>query len=168
MNPTKYLNPIRIKAVNCFNNQKRRCYTKTNPRYKDNGAKGIRVEYTRQEFIDWFISEYPKFNGEKPSVGRIDHSKSYSLNNIRFESTSDNSMERILRVGTTRERRAIHIIEHETQSIVKTVGSLTEAARETGVHASHITRYCNGKLKVSKTGFTFRYVDEKQWDGKNV
>lgn len=160
MNPKDLPNDVIIrKAINCFHNQKRRCYTKTNPRYKDYGAKGITVKYTRQEFIDWFMVEYPKFNGDLPSVGRIDHSQGYTLNNIRFESMADNSMERILRVGTTKERRAIHIIEYETQSIVKTVESLMEAARETGVHATHIVKYCKGKLNRSKTGLTFRYVD---------
>lgn len=148
------------KARNCFYNQRQRCYTKTNPYFNNYGAKGIRVEYDRIAFMDWFLKEFKKFNEEFPSVGRIDHSKNYSFSNIRFESLADNSLERIMRVGTTGPRRAIHIIDAQTKKIIKTVESLVEAGKEAGICHTHISGYCKGKHGTTESGLTFRYVDE--------
>lgn len=155
---------LKKKAHNCFHNQRRRCHFPTNPYFKSYGAKGIRVEYTRLEFIEWFVREFKKFNGESPTVGRIDHSGNYSFSNIRFESLVDNTMERIHRCGPTRPRRPVHIIDAKTNEIIKTVESQTEAEVETGISGAHIAAYCKGRLGVTKSGLTFRYVDEKPTD----
>lgn len=152
------------KASNCFHNQRQRCYTKTNPYFKSYGAKGIQVEYTRLEFVEWFLREFEKFKGESPAVGRIDHSANYSFSNIRFESLVDNTMERIYRCGPTRPRRAVHIIDAKTKEIIKTVESQTEAEVETGISGAHIAAYCKGRLGVTKSGLTFRYVEETPED----
>lgn len=147
------------KATICYHNQRRRCYTKTNPRYKDNGAKGIRVIYTREEFVSWFVENYRKFKGKNPSVGRVDHSKGYSLDNIRFESLADNSMERIIRCGPTKERKRIFIIDYKNNEKLMLCESINQAAHFSGVRKEHIRKYCLGKLKQSK-GFTFKYADD--------
>lgn len=152
------------KALVCFNNQKRRCYTKTNPRYKDNGAKGIRVLYSKNEFIDWFVQNYKTFNGQRTSVGRIDHSKSYSIDNIRFESLAENSLERIKRVGPTKPRIKILILDADTMEPIFVANSTFEASDLTGIQKSHISKYCTGKLKKSKRGYTLRYADDIDMD----
>lgn len=157
---------LRYKARNCFHNQKQRCYTKTNPRYKDNGAKGITVEYTREQFIEWFISNYPKEEGQW-SVGRIDHSKGYSLSNIKFETVADNSLERIKRVGTTKPRRKIMIHDCISGEDVFIAESANEAATLTGIDKAHVRKYCLGYCKRSARGFTLRYLDETGLDIKN-
>lgn len=66
-------------ASTCYYNQKARCNIRTNPRYKDNGAKGIKVSYTIREFIGWYLEHIKNYKGDSPSVGRIDHSKGYSF-----------------------------------------------------------------------------------------
>lgn len=138
----------------CYDNQKRRCYGVTNPRYKDNGARGICVYYTKREFIGWYLKHLKSFKGDNPSVGRIDHSKGYSFDNIRFESLADNSLERINRVGTTRPKRPVKVYRH--RKYLKTVESLSEAVRITGV--SHVIKYCQGILNESEKGYSFKYA----------
>lgn len=169
---TKYDGPVSTGCLTkhhrtasiCYDNQIRRCYTKTNPRYKDNGAKGIEVLYSKSDFIAWYLHEIKLYTGTNPSVGRIDHSKSYSFDNIRIESLEDNSMERIIRCGTTKEKKKIHIINFETKEIIKTVDSVSDAEKETGVKSEHISKYCKGILGKSKNGFTFKYVNELEKD----
>lgn len=149
-----------LAACTAYDNQKRRCYGKNNPRFKDNGAKGIKVLYSKIDFIAWYLHEIKNYVGKNPSVGRIDHDKSYSFDNIRIESLEDNSLERIQRCGPTKERRPIVIIDYKSGNLIKIVQSAVEAEKETGVSRKHISKYCTGKLCKSKTGFTFKY-----WSG---
>jgi hypothetical protein len=224
-------NPIARKAMTAINHQRARCNNPKHPYYKYYGAKGIRVEYDTREFIGWYIEEYKTFEGTDPTIGRIDHSKSYTLDNIRFESREDNSLESIHRNGkfknvwkaqqkevyiievktkrcvarvdsikeasnitgqsigcvsrhinkrcekpwakytfTTRPRRVdnsitivkkvnrhIVILNAKTLKPIKTVKTAKQAKAITGVHPSHIPKYCSGYLKQSKHGYTFRY-----------
>lgn len=145
-------------AYTCWANQRRRCYVKSNPRYKDNGAKGITVEYSSREFIAWYLHHVSRFKGKRPSVGRIDHSLGYRFDNIQIEELSDNSMERILRVGTTRPRRKINILR--AGKVISTVASIKDASRLTGCQEGHIPKYCRGILKQTVKGFTFRYAED--------
>lgn len=151
---------INKKAVQCFRNQMARCNNPKNPRYKDNGAKGIVVEYSMESFVVWYVENIKNFDGKSPSVGRIDHSRGYSFNNIRFESLADNSMERISRAGTTKPMRSVHIVDFETQKIIKTVASLKAAEKETGICSVHISNYCKGRLNKTKGGLTFRFAGD--------
>ena len=41
---------------------------------------------------------------------------------------------------------------------IKTVPSLSEAAKFTGVQLPHISRYCMGKIRISNGGYTFKYA----------
>lgn len=146
----------RVKTANeCYRNQVARCNNQKNPRYKDNGAKGIRVYYTARQFVAWYLDEIEKYTGTQPSVGRIDHSKGYSFDNIRIESLADNSHERIERVGPTRSRVSVDIYKNGV--FLQTAESLKSAAKVTGVQASHITKYCRGILKNSYTGYSFKF-----------
>lgn len=154
---------LRVRSAGqCFRNQMARCYNKKNPRYKDNGAKGITVEYTLRQFIAWYLIEIEKYEGVAPSVGRIDHSKGYSFDNIKIESLSDNVKERIRRVGPTKPRKAVKIFKGG--KLWKTVESGFEAAKLTGVQTAHMSKYCSGRLDKSVTGFSFRYASEYPHD----
>jgi hypothetical protein len=151
-------------AAICYDNQRRRCYCKSNPRFKDNGAKGFTVDYSKRDFIAWYLHHIKLFKGKNPSVGRIDHSIGYSFDNIRIESLEDNSMERIIRCGPTKERRRILIIDLITGESIFVAESAREAARLTGIHAAHVSKYCSGVLKSSSNGFTLRYADHVDMD----
>lgn len=144
------------KASICFDNQVRRCYCKTNPRFKTYGAKGIKIEYTKRQFIQWYLDNY-KRRMKIPSVGRIDHSKNYKFDNIKFEELSDNSMERIVRCGSTKAPKMVNVFRYG--KFIKKTNSLMDAAKLSGVHAGHIGRYCSGKINKSVHGFSFKYAN---------
>lgn len=152
----KYATPKVRKAVECFRNQVARCNNPKNPRFKDNGAKGIKVDYAVREFVGWFLIAIEKYHGVSPSVGRKDHSKGYSFDNIQIESLADNSTERIQRVGPTKPRRKIAIYLND--NFFRFAESGFEAANITGVQKSHIPRYCQGVLKKSVKGYSFKYA----------
>jgi hypothetical protein len=142
----------------CYDNQMRRCYTKTNPRYKDKGARGINVSYSKKDFMAWYIHHINLYKGDNPSVGRIDHNKGYSFDNIKIESLKDNSLERIKRVGTTRQKIKVYIIIAATKEKIMICDSMKEASSLTGVLDKNIPRYCKKELKQSVKGYTFEYV----------
>jgi len=87
------------RATMLYKLQKTRCYNKNNIKYKYYGAKGLTVDYSLREFIAWYLLNIKSCGVRNPTVGRIDHNYGYSFNNIRLESLSDNSKERILRKG---------------------------------------------------------------------
>lgn len=146
------------KAHASFHGQRGRCYNEKNPKFKTYGAKGIRVEYSKPEFMEWYLREYKSFNGEDPTIGRIDHSGNYSFENIRFESLYDNSMERIERVGTTVPRKRVFIIDFETGEKLMLATSMIEAGRLAETNPNHIPKYCNGQWKKTSKGFTFAWA----------
>lgn len=99
--------PLEKRAYAIFYGQKARCYSRNNPSYRDYGAKGIRVENTVREFIPWWIGEFQKQPWVIPSVGRIDHSKNYSFDNVRMEEKAANIRERNERLGNPTRRKAV-------------------------------------------------------------
>lgn len=223
--------PIARKAKTAINHQRCRCNSPQHPYYKYYGAKGIRVEYDTREFMGWYIAEYKKYQGSNPTIGRIDHSKNYTFDNIHFESREENSGESRTRNGADHIKIPVYVIDRKSGkcvgsapsimeasdltgvsimtisrhvnghfvnpwgpfiftstkpkrvgkfsealkfvrktlkiSVIKAkdmkeiciVSTLTQAEKITGVHRSHIGKYCNGTLKESRTGYTFRYVD---------
>ena len=95
----KKMSPEIKKVYHTQYGQISRCYYKKCKSYKDYGAKGIRVEYTVREFIGWYLENIKGKKFKKRHVGRIDHSKNYSLDNIELQEASDNVKERNNRLG---------------------------------------------------------------------
>lgn len=54
---------------------------------------GLTMSLPKREFIYWWIIQRRFFKGSKATVGRIDHNKGYSFDNIRMETLSDNVLE---------------------------------------------------------------------------
>ena len=72
------------RLYNTWRNMKARCNCKTNPRYKDYGARGISIYdewQTFENFYEWAIS-----NGynENLTIDRINVNKNYEPNNCRW------------------------------------------------------------------------------------
>src|SRR5690349_9678599 len=87
----------RTRAVRSYKNQKTRT---TNPKcksFKTYGKLGIRVEYSRDQFLEWFFNEIQKGEWVDPVVGRKNHSKNYSLDNIEMVERVSNCRERMTR-----------------------------------------------------------------------
>lgn len=78
----------------CWWNQKSRCERPERPDYKQYGAKGIRVLYQKEEFVEWYIKQMHGRNIDtKWHVGRKDHSLHYSFDNVELVVARDNMVE---------------------------------------------------------------------------
>ena len=66
------------------------------------------VGYGAREFIAWWLEEMKKRDSWVcPTVGRIDHSKGYSFDNIRLEERSENVRERNDRLGVPMREKPV-------------------------------------------------------------
>lgn len=142
--------------------QRGRCYTKTNAKYQYYGARGIEVEYSSVEFVKWWVKQLKTSFWKSPTVGRIDHAKNYSFDNIKMEERSDNSKERMARIGRKGMHpptRAIILIDMKTGSVLNEYVSLSEAQKHTGISVGNIYSICRGLRKGTRKGITFRYKE---------
>ena len=90
--------------------QRQRCNNKKCTGYKDYGGRGIKVEYDSRSFVGWFLNKTKNIlikDIKRFHVGRIDHSKNYTLDNIELVSISENTKER-----NTRHYYRKNIIRH--------------------------------------------------------
>lgn len=85
------------KAYHTWAGQRDRCNNPRNVRYRSYGFKGIRVQYGSREFIAWYLSQEIRTSMAEPTVGRLDHDKDYTLDNIRIEEMSENSADGLSR-----------------------------------------------------------------------
>lgn len=154
-NKNDKMDEISRKAYVVFCKQKDRCYNKNSPRFPFYGAKGIRVLYSPREFIPWFVDRYSKFKGKKASVGRIDHSKGYYLDNIEMIELSDNVKERNTRCGNPMEFKRLEISKMNDPFC--STYSLKDAALVMGCHISYVSKMINLK-KFHYQEFTFRVL----------
>ena len=142
-----------------YTQQKQRCSNPNVEKYSTYGAKGIRVEYSFDELFEWFQEQYKQFSSvpiSKLSIGRVDHSKNYSLDNIKLETVSNNSKERNKRLGTVIPPKKVLIKNYETNEPVKIADSVTEAAVFAGDSKGHVARVLSGSRKSAK-GYSFEY-----------
>jgi hypothetical protein len=77
------------KLANVYHCAIQRCNNANHPDYKHYGLKGIRVEISLADLVEIFIRD-KGYLLEKPSIDRIDSSKSYSLENTRFIEFAEN------------------------------------------------------------------------------
>lgn len=82
-----------LRAYKTWQTQRQRCNNPNATSYEFWGAKGIQVEYSSREFIGWYLENISNKKFKSPVVSRIDHSKNYSLENVRMEERSENSKE---------------------------------------------------------------------------
>lgn len=69
---------------------KKRCFNKTDPRYKDYGGRGITVEPSWLEYKN-FIKDIGPRPSNKYSLERIDNEKNYSSDNCRWATHKEQS-----------------------------------------------------------------------------
>lgn len=133
------------KAYNVWRGQRGRCYNKKHHSYKYWGKKGIKVEYSSREFIGWYLENIKKYKGKSPSIGRIDHSKNYSFNNIIIESIQDNSK----KVAFGKIKYKIKITNIKNNNIYIANG-IVEASSYTKIDNGTISRLIRKKQKRRK------------------
>lgn len=158
----KYLpNKIVRKAKTAINHQRARCYNENHPYYPYYGAKGIRVKYETREFIGWYIAAIRKWKGslDDVSVGRIDHKKHYSIDNIELQTRSENSREMMGRNRQkliSRNQKPVVAYDRKTGKVFKTYKSILDAAADTGISVQTVSRHINGKFKRPWGPYIFR------------
>lgn len=155
--------PVAKKAINSWRAQRQRCNNKNCRNYAFYGKKGVVVEYSSRDFVGWYISEYSKKNWFDPTVGRIDHSKNYSFDNIEMQERVDNSIERNRRLpnaGIPRLKHRKMVEAYKNGVLFMKFGSVQEAADYFGKRISTISVLCSGINKASKEGLVFRRINE--------
>ena len=141
-------------AYNAWKNQRKRCRNPRGKDFKNYGGNGINVEYSSREFIDWFLKNTSD-EDYRYVVGRIDHSKGYSFDNIQLETRRQSSLEMLDR---TARRRAILIMDKFTSEPICKAKSVTEAARICGVKPSVIfTKIQRGQQTPRRRGLLVRF-----------
>ena len=87
-------------AYKSWCDQRQRCTNPNDPRYEWWGKRGIKVEYSAFEFVQWWVGQWGKDGPfKRPNCSRKDHDKNYSLDNIVLMECSENAKERIERCG---------------------------------------------------------------------
>lgn len=150
----KRLNPVQKRAYSIYTDQKRRCQNTKRSSYKNYGKKGISVKYSRSEFILWYQNEIKNFQGDFPSVGRIDHDKGYSFDNIRIESISQNSHERRIRLKDVYSNKPVGLFSKKTKECIATFSSMKECAKRLDIPYDSVKRSCRGmKTKLPNSWY---------------
>jgi len=140
-----------------FHHQLQRCGNPNDHRYHLYGAKGIKVEYTFQELVDWYDKHIDSYKGglDEMNIGRIDHDKGYSLDNIQLETKSENSKERNMR--NPNKKKPVIIFDYATGEPLMAAESVCEAARLVGDTDSNVCRVLKGNRRSAR-GCTFEYA----------
>lgn len=136
--------------------------------------KHPKPEYTRAElsawafenginslWYDWRESGYLK--DLSPSIDRLDATKGYSLDNIRLVTWKDNNdkayEDRKACRHITKQNRKVRQLTMDGNFVAE-YGSISNAARETGITRININDVCRGKLHCkSAGGFRWEYLD---------
>ncbi len=152
------------KAKTVYKGQRRRCQHPRAKSYVNYGAKGISVEYTMQQFVDWYVAKVL----ENPiplrdiCCGRIDHSKNYSLDNIQIESKfmsiseSANRNKPWLKRKQTGRRIAVC---HKDGTVIKEFESIRACALAMGYHHDWVGAVTRGHRPYPKSmTISFKYL----------
>ncbi len=165
MNPLE-MELIPRKAYNAYTAQISKSYNSKDPSYKYYGGKGVKVHYSRMDFVRWYLYQYSKNPLKDPSVGRIDHDSHYCFHNIELQDFNDNRRERARRVGMPDCSRKIAVYEFpESKEPMASCKSITDASHLTGASITSIIRVINGTIrsagrgkKMRGKGFFFKYL----------
>lgn len=150
-----------IKFARIYDSQMARCNNTNSKAFVNYGAKGIKVEYSAEDFIRWCIKNFP-LDRSSICVGRKDHSKNYSLDNIQIETRSESTSERNERLGNPSvfRERAVESINIYTGKVEQRFPSVKRAAERYQMTSSRIIEFCKNKRNKARIGITFRYVEE--------
>lgn len=145
-----------MKAYITYKNQKSRCYNKNVRSFIDYGKKCIEVKYSCREFIEWYLIKIKNTSFKDPIVGRINHSKNYSFDNIKIEERSDNSKEAMNRCAINFSYPVI-VIDRITLKKIGRCKSMAEASKKYGNSFSTVQRQCTNKIKCPTTKYIYQY-----------
>lgn len=148
------------KAMDSFRAQRTRCSNKNQKNWAYYGAKGIKVRYETREFVGWYLEQLKTRKWKDPTVGRIDHDKDYTFDNIEMQERSDNSRERNTRkpqIGP-KPRHWRSVVASKGGVPFATFLSVTDAAKFFGLKPPSVSNICSGRAKVSASGYNFHML----------
>lgn len=153
-------NTLEYKASKIYTAQLQRCNNPNTRGWKWYGLRGIKVVYSRDQFVRWFIKEIKKRKLISPNVSRIDHSKNYSFDNIEMIERFKNIQERNNRVGLPNPGKPVDIYEYWTGRLLATAVSTHAAEMLTGIGQDVIWACINkGKTRKQSKDFIFKYKE---------
>jgi len=119
--------------------------------------------YTRQELIDWVLTQ-PEYDdlydswvasgyvkSKIPSIDRLEDDKPYSITNIRLTTWEVNQEEAYkgIKNGTIQNHHKVVTQRKLDGTKVATYVSISEAARQTGIHNTSISSCLSGRYKTA-------------------
>ena len=138
-----------------------RCENPNNPKYHIYGAKGVKVCPQWETYEGFYADNKDKWQ-EGLTIDRIDPTKGYYPENVRWVTRAQNSSE-------TRKRKPVMQYKFNSvfkePSYIKTWDSAQNAGETLNIQPYSITRCCRKTLK-SAGGFYWRYAREE--DRKEV
>ena len=146
----------RLKTI--WQAMKARCYSPSSPRYKNYGARGIKVCHSWLNFEN-FYKDNKDYYQRGLSIDRIDKDKDYTPSNVQWIPIIENSIkDRVIPVAQYRTFYTdVHKLSVEKEPMAR-FSSITEAAFKTGINVSHIADVCAGHRNTAG-GFYWRYDD---------
>lgn len=141
-----YKDPWKQEAYTRLKVIRQRCNRKGHIHYRYYGGKGVRCMLSVEEFFDFYAT---KPNGSW-TVGRIDHSKDYTLDNIEWQTMQDQVKERNKRHGLPKNRSSKKV-EVVTDGITTIFNSQQEAAKFLDISKSEVVMYLKGNYKKPKS-----------------
>jgi len=155
----RQMEPNAKRAYNILSHQRSRCSNKSNKSYAYYGQKGIRVSYETREFIGWYLDNLKYWKGTGlPDVGRIDHNKNYSFDNIEFQTRSENTIDRNNRYGnpSVKAGKRVRIISHS--GLIIDAANEHDAERFLSLGHGHV-RWLIKTGKIKK-GYRFQHIEQ--------
>jgi hypothetical protein len=137
-----------------YYDQKKRCENKQCKEYVWYGEKGISVDYELKDFLEWYYINAEGF--KRPTVDRVDHGKNYCFGNIQIVEKSENSKERIRRLGTPLERKPVIAIKNGI--FVGEYDSAYHAAEALDCIVSNVRKVACGE-RFTHHGYIFKYKE---------
>lgn len=161
----------RTKARQAWTHMNNRCNKPEDPRYKWYGAKGVKIEISRDEFIHWYCQELARWNGSlrEATIGRINHSDSYRLGNMEVQSNTDNIREMHSRnpqvhlshtKAAEANRKQVLVRDAKTKEPICICVSGVQAAMVTNSDKANVSTIClkRGRLRTLDGGrFTVEF-----------
>jgi len=151
--------PIK-QAYISWREQRTRCYNKKRKTAKTYHNKKIEVRYSSRDFIGWWCEKIKDFDGDQPTIGRIDHDGHYEFENVEIQSRSENASERCRRVPPWKTPKKIFIY-NKYDTLLCVAASINAAARITGKTLACVFHSANAGYMGSRSGYRFRYENNK-------
>lgn len=153
-----YLRPSGMTGENKLKRLERKAYIIFNHQKATVGAT-----YSLFDFIRWYVREHKKKKLKRPEVGRRDHNKLYSFDNVDLIEKTENIQERNTRLGNPCNRHR-PVIAFYGDGKIKEFLSKTEAANYFGVNVKTVWNHCHGRTKLFfKYGHTLPHALRFEW-----